>query len=131
MNPIDPPSLLPLERLKWDGTADVSSPRKERAPRHPVRVKFLKGPVPLPWLALAGRQPGKALHVAVALWFLAGVTKSSTVALSNEVLATFGVNRRAGHRGLTALERAGLVAVERHRGRQPRVTVLAGPEASP
>jgi hypothetical protein len=94
-------------------------------------VKFLKGPIPLPWLALAGRQPGKALHVAIVLRFLAGVARSSTVALSGEVLTTFGVDRRAGHRGLAALERAGLVSVERHRGRQPRVTLLLGPVASP
>jgi hypothetical protein len=130
MNPVGPSPLLPVERLQWDGTTFLPL-GKEKGPGPQIRIKFLKGPVPLPWLALAGRQPGKALHVAVVLWFLAGVMRSSTVALSGEVLKPFGVDRRAGHRGLTALERAGLVAVERHRGRQPRVTLLVGPAASP
>ena len=29
---------------------------------------FLKGPIPMPWLIVAGNLPGKALHVGIALW---------------------------------------------------------------
>jgi len=76
------------------------------------------------WLARASRQPGKALHVAIALWFVAGLTKTSQVKLSRSVLDDLGVDRHAGYRGLSALETAGLVRVVRHRGRQPVVTLL-------
>ena len=127
VDPKDLPSLLSLERLRWDGTTGPFPSGKQRVPRHRAGEKFLKGPVPLTWLALAGQQPGKALHVAIVLRFLAGVAGNSTVALSGAVLATFGVDRRAGHRGLGALERAHLVTVQRHRGRQPRVTLLEAP----
>jgi DNA-binding transcriptional ArsR family regulator len=87
--------------------------------------KFLKGPIPWEWLQRAGRARGHALHVAVVLWFLAGIVKCSTVKLSNIVLAGFGVDRSTAQRGLRALEVAGLITVVRHRGRQPRVTLLS------
>jgi DNA-binding transcriptional ArsR family regulator len=86
--------------------------------------KFLKGPIPWEWLQRAGRARGHALHVAVVLWFLAGIEKCSTIKLSNVVLAGFGVDRSTAQRGLKTLEVAGLVTVVRHRGRQPRVTLL-------
>ena len=86
------------------------------------------GPIPYKWLCVAGALPGQALQVAMALWFLAGMKKVATVALSNAVLRDFGVSRYAGYRGLAALEAAGLVSVVRHRGRNPIVTILDGPE---
>src|SRR5262245_26753722 len=93
--------------------------RQRAAPRPEPGKKFLKGPIPWEWLQRAGRARGHALHVAVVLWFLAGITKCGTVKLSNLVLAGFGVDRSTAQRGLRALEVAGLVTVVRHRGRQP------------
>jgi hypothetical protein len=75
-------------------------------------------------LSVAARQPGRALHVAIALWFIAGLTKTREVKLATAPLAEFGVNRHAGYRGLAALEAAQLVEVVRHRGRLPIVTLL-------
>jgi hypothetical protein len=103
----------------------VAGPRGARA-----QVPFLKGPVPLPWLRVAARLKGRALHVGIALWFLAGLEKSRDVRLAPKALANLGVDRHAGYRGLRALESAGLVSVERHRGRSPRVRILEGAEAS-
>ena len=37
---------------------------------------FLKGPVPLRWLVSAARLPGKSLHAGIALWYVAGLTRS-------------------------------------------------------
>jgi hypothetical protein len=98
-----------------------------RPPRHRSGEKFLKGPIPLSWLSAAATQAGKALHVGLALWFLAGVKRNRTIALSAPVLSSFGVGRYAGYRGLKALERVGLVSVVRHPGRLPIVTILDGP----
>ena len=93
-------------------------------PRHKPGEKFLKGPIPWIWLTAAASLPGKALHVAIALWFMASVKRSGTVALSGKTLRSLGVERHSGYRGLNALETAGLVAVERHSGRNPLVTIL-------
>ena len=75
----------------------------------------------------AATQPGRALHVALAIWFLAGIKRTPTVALSTSLLSSFGVDRYAGYRGLNALERVKLVSVIRHPGRLPIVTILDNP----
>ena len=112
------PKRLALPESKAKPTTSTAPPR------HKPGEKFLKGPIPWAWLAKAAHQSGKALHVAIALWFLAGVKRKRTVALSGAVLRTLGVNRHSGYRGLAALEQAGLVSVERHPGRNPLVTIL-------
>lgn len=93
-------------------------------PRHRAGERFLKGPIPWIWLSAAAERPGKALHVAIVLWFLSGIKRSRTVALSGSVLKGFGVKRHSGYRGLASLEQAGLVSVSRHSGRNPVVTIL-------
>ena len=82
------------------------------------------GPIPWGWLTEAARLPGKALHVAMALWFWAGIKRSGEVALPISQLSLLGVSRYAAYRGLIALEAAKLVAVRRHQGRKPLVTLL-------
>lgn len=95
-------------------------------PRHKNGGKFLKGPIPWDWLSMASKVSGrgKALHIAIVLWFLAGMNKKAMVTLSGKVLKDLGVKRNAAYRGLNALERAGLVSVIRHNGRSPIVTIL-------
>ena len=68
--------------------------------------RFLKGPVPLPWLETAARLPGKSLHTGVALWYVAGLTRSPTVPLSNIAGERFGLDRNAKYRALEWLARA-------------------------
>ena len=98
-----------------------------KPPRHKPGERFLKGPIPRRWLERAAQQPGKALHVAVELWFWAGIKNSREVSLSISKMSVLGVKRDAGYRGLAALEETGLVSVVRHRGRKPIVTLLDGP----
>jgi hypothetical protein len=50
--------------------------------------------------------------------------RTADIPLSLSRLRELGVNRFAAARGLAALEKAGLVAVLRHRGRKPVVTLL-------
>jgi predicted transcriptional regulator len=69
--------------------------------------------------------PGSALHVAIKLWFHAGLTKSRTVAVS--LSRVEGLSRWTASDGLKHLEQAGLVVVERHAGRKPIVTLLDAP----
>jgi hypothetical protein len=81
----------------------------------------------LTWLHNAGRLPGKALHVGIALWYRAGMKRCRDIPLALSGLLAFGVDRYAASRGLKALEAARLVSVIRHVGRQPVVTLLEGP----
>ena len=99
--------------------------RSFRKPPHPRKGEaFLKGPIPLAWLEVAARLPGKSLHAGLALWFAAGVMKAASVPLSNLASHRFGLDRNAKYRALAWLERAGLIKVERKLGRAPVVTIL-------
>ena len=105
-------------KLAWDGTGLVmAAPRLERG--------FVLGPLPLHWFLPAMALPGKALHVAVALWHMYGITKCPEITVSNVLTKRFSVRRDAKHRALRALERAGLVSVSSGKGRSSRVTLLA------
>ena len=94
------------------------------ATTQPVDRRFTKGPGPLTWLECAAGLPGRSVHVALALWHEAERSGSRCVALSNTLCLRFHVERNAKYRALRALELAGLVVVERRRGRSPRVTLL-------
>lgn len=46
-----------------------------RLRRHKPGEKFLKGPIPIDLLEMAANGPEKALHVALVIWFLAGMNR--------------------------------------------------------
>ena len=117
--------LLNPKRLALPTSKAIPNPKTNtNPPRHKPGERFLKGPIPWTWLVKAAHQPGKALHVAIVLWFLVGVKKTRTVALSGSDLRGLGVGRHSTYRGLAALEQERLVSVERHPGRNPMVTIL-------
>ena len=85
---------------------------------------FLKGPIPWTWLCTAARLPGRTLHVALWIRLWRGIRKKNGIAISISKLEVMGVSRYAAYRGLKQLEHAGLIQVDRRRGRMPRVTVI-------
>ncbi len=93
--------------------------------------RYLGKKMPWSWLAAAARARGRALHVALALWYQASVTRSWSVKLNTDRLRELGLDRHATSRGLRELEKAGLVKVERRAGRKPLVTMVAPPAATP
>jgi hypothetical protein len=131
-DPFDPydPDLL---RVPIDPAADPSAvppAPPSRPPRHRGGEKFLKGPVPFAWLAMASRLPGKALAVGVVLWQSAGYRRCRTVRLNQSRVDEMDIPRRTTQRAVQALEHAGLVAVARVPGRALSVTLLDVPAAT-
>ena len=122
MPPIDPDRL----RLRTP-TAKNAQPIRKQVPRPSRGERFLRGPIPLNWLGIAARLPGKALHAALAIWLEAGIRNSAVVPLSNVTGQRFGIDRSAKYRALEWLEGAGLITVERKLGRAPIVTINASP----
>lgn len=101
--------------------------KREKAPHHKTGEHFLRGPIPMDWLYAASKASGRGrgFQVAIVLWYLSGLNhQTRTVKLSGSVLTKMGIKRHAGYRGLAALEKAGLVHVEKHDGRAPLVTLL-------
>jgi hypothetical protein len=99
-------------------------------PRHKPGQHFLKGPIPIDWLCVASNQCGKGsgFTVGIIIWYLCGLSKSrARIRLKGSVVRQFGLTRYACYRGLADLEKALLVSVERHPGRNPVVSVLPVP----
>jgi hypothetical protein len=81
--------------------------------------------VPLWWAieaAKATRMPG--MLVLVELLHRSWKAKSLTFPLPNGSLKRHGVSREIKRKKLHDLESAGLIAVERHLGKTPRVTLV-------
>ena len=121
---------MDLDQFKAKRDGEPRPAKRKLPPRHKRGEWFLKGPIPGAWLAQAAALRGRTLHVAMALWYLAGVEKSRTVKPTWAVWRRFGVSPDTGRRGLAALERVGLVTVDRHRGRCPVVTIWDWPRKS-
>ncbi len=115
--PIRPSPVPGIQERRIEGATTAKLIERQSA-------RYLRGPVPLAWLQAAARLPGRALQVGLALWYLVGVTKSTTVRLSSVRLVGFGVDRSAKRRALTALAGAGLITLDQAPGRNPAVTVI-------
>ena len=100
----------------------IRTGREKQPPRHKPGEKFLKGPIPWPWIELAGLLPGKALAIGLAVWREAGCRNEGTVPLN---LSNQRIPRRTAQRALQALASAGLVSIQHRDGRPPLVTLLS------
>jgi hypothetical protein len=110
--------------LPMNGSPAMPSPTR-RLPRRPGDHKFIRGPIPLAWLARAARLPGKTLAVALLIWFLAGLHKDWTVKWEPSKAELFGVSRHAAYRAHGALAEVGLIKIKKQRGKSPMITILA------
>ncbi len=130
MAPIDIDNLkLPSTNINEKTSGKPIPSNKLKLPKHKEGQRFLKGPVPWDWIIIASNLPGKALHVGIALWHLAGMKNTGEVKLSGKLQRKMGIQRATGYNALGALEKAGLVLVKRHKGRNPIVTILKVPNA--
>jgi hypothetical protein len=88
---------------------------------------FLRGPIPLEWLARAAAMRKPALPAGLCLWFVRGVSKKTgPLRVSAAVRKKVGLSAGQMLRGLRALEAGGLVRfVKEGRGRCPVVEIVA------
>ena len=100
--------------------------KKEKKLGKKSNCPFLKGPIPIHWLASAKKASPTALSVGLYLWHLSGLTKKKTFKATNRTLPMWRLDRYAKYRGLKELEKAGLVRVKRQNKMSPEVTILNG-----
>lgn len=113
-------------------TADQNTTvHRTRMPRYIRDERFVQGPIPMGWLSGAAALPGKALHLALAIWMVAQIADSQTgLRLNARILGELALDRYAKYRALRHLERAGLIAVSRGAGRKEVIAILlASPRA--
>ena len=127
------PDSLRLTPEQVEAAAKTSrrrEPPSQRKSRHVFAGNFVPA-LPLEWANTAGCLPGKALHVALAIWRQAVLKKSMTTSLPNGPLAGYGVKERAKRAALLALEGAGLIQVEWKPGCNPTVTIKMDEDCAP
>jgi hypothetical protein len=83
--------------------------------------RFLKGPIPFRDISAATRLPGQCLPLFLAVHHQTALTGKPMITLPASLMAELGISRSAKARGLRLLEKAGLIAVTRSRGRAARI----------
>ena len=117
------PSCL---RLDQDGVRRSQGDIRRGRRVSPIRGKFIAGPIDVSWVVQASRLGVKALLVGLALWHLKKLRQADTFIVSNLMVQEWGVQPDAKRRALRALERAGLIRIERREKRSPQVTLVVG-----
>lgn len=99
---------------------EESKPKKAKM----IQGMFLKGPISWEWLCVASKLSNKALHVAVALWFISGLAKTNKIKMQKKVLKDLGVSRHAFYRAINEMEKARLISADRKVGQTYFVTLM-------
>src|SRR3954454_17909205 len=127
------PAALSLAPEDWSGVPDAlipdrplgSSGPEGRARAARREAQFIKGPLPLGWVARAVKAGHPhALPVLLALKCKTDTLRQPWVQPPATVLRLLGVDKDARSRAIAALERAGLVQVQRRKGRPPLVRLV-------
>jgi hypothetical protein len=127
--------VVDIENFRWDKETQIQSRKIKRVEKKSAGGRRRKGlflgtPIPMSWLHAAGNLPGKTLHVAVALWFAHGVSKSSRIKFTPRWYKGFDIGPKALRESLHRLRAAGLIGLEYRPGSSPIVTILDAPEES-
>ncbi len=93
--------------------------------RFPRRTEPFIHFIPLSWLSRAAKLPGTryGVHVGALLFYRHGLEQGKPIKIAHKLLEMLGVNRHAYYRALQAMEVAGLISVQRRRGKKPLVTI--------
>jgi len=129
--PLEGDAAIPTDLPQSPDATSLTSGRRLRRSEIPLTPGysrkgtryFVQGPVSLEWLLLASTCGRKGINVGLALQWLSGVKKHSTVTLTREALEHFRVSPSAAVRILHKMKALNLCLVETKRGRGPRVTI--------
>jgi hypothetical protein len=91
---------------------------------NPVKKRFLKGPIPLDWLTAAAKLPGKAINVGIALWWLAGMSKTGILKLTRQSQLALNISKDAERDGLRRLRQAGLIELTAQPGQRHSIRII-------
>jgi hypothetical protein len=106
---------------------DLANLRVDPTVIRPRRKTWHRGYVQFPWSwidRLQSAQRVSTYRLALLLVYESWRTGRSAVVLSNVFAEAEGLSRRSKWNALAELESLGLVQVERHRRRSPRLTLL-------
>ena len=111
----------------YRAASPAALPPTPKSHRRRSQEPFLRGPVPMLWLANAHALSKAAMGVALALWFQKGVRgHGGPVKVTSAVRRHMGLSNDQARRGIQALTAAGLLRVcKGGRGRCAVVEIVA------
>jgi hypothetical protein len=120
--------LIDPDQLRYTLPCNGIGERKVELPtaRRRRNSRFIP-PMPFEWFRQACLLPGKAVILAVAIWYLSKRQQSTTILLAQTTLHEFGISRQAKYRALPKLQAAGLITVQSRGRKNPQVTILTPP----
>ena len=86
--------------------------------------RFIKGPIPLTWLANANRLGGSVGVVGFVLWFYDGINAGRPFKINHSLDDVTGVSRQTRQSALKKLEQAGLIELKINRCAFPTVRII-------
>src|SRR4051812_10269376 len=111
---------LGADARSWDGVPDWQIPATKIGPVRNARRDdlFIKGPIPVAQIAAAvASGHAKAALMLLAVKFRSDTEQAGWVKLPATLLSDWQFSANERSRSLSALERAGLIEVQRRRGR--------------
>ena len=121
-----------IRKFRWSkkGFAATSNETKKLTKQHHEPIIPYIGRVPVPWIAEAGKLPGRTVVVALAILYVYGMKPNQNAVLTRYHFNEFSVSRGIVLRGMEALQEAGLIKYTKS-GNSYVVTVLtAKPESA-
>ena len=117
---------IDFNKAPWGARKKV---QRKREPLWNTQGKrFIKGPVPLDWVAQASVLGKAAMFVGLECWYRSGLAGSLVFRLNLSRMATAPqLARSSARRGLQRLEEAGLVSVARPVGQRLLVAIKLPP----
>jgi hypothetical protein len=103
---------MDVDMFRLQPTTPLEARRSFAAPTPPRQKTepFLRGPIPVWWLAKAAACGGAAVAAGLCLWFMRGVNKSNDpIKVTRSVRRRFALSGDQMRRGLHSLKAAGLV----------------------
>lgn len=116
---IDHPALRLESRDPINKSDELDRPKR-------MSGRFIRGPIPLEWLAVAIPLGRKSLNVALAIWHLDGFqrTEGHELRLTPTVLSLFSVTPQSARKILHQFSKHRLIMLDSRRGRSPRVVLI-------
>lgn len=111
-------SAIPVSKLRYSKQSKTLTKAA-----HFNAKPFIKGPIPLDWLNRAAKLNGKSLNVAMAIWWLAGMSEGKPFKLTAKALRSLHVSDDTACDCLNRIEEAGLIHVNRNPGQRPSIRI--------
>lgn len=89
-----------------------------------MNQRFIKGPIPIPWLVAAFTLTPSALKCAIALFYQRGLSGSDEFKIEPKRFRELGIEDTARRRGLRELEESGLIQLDKEQSKSPVANLI-------